>query len=238
MATDDAIYIFLPEYPKAGDRDEASDEEPQQFSLSFRAMGLIKPDPQLNAQLCADKGIAVASSRTVEENWFGGVGVGLVTGGGAAVCQVVRLEWSPDGLGCNLRPVLTTLSSTGAIIAVGEHIDRQSTVITGMRTRGFKAWKTLWGLGAQLPIPDATVEDGYRNMNERIQAFSWAKEVASGRGLLAYCNDAEEVAIMGVQLYSQPTPSDSTAEDMVWDIQELGRFDGRGKHTKEDVSAC
>lgn len=236
VATDDTIYIFLPEYPKASDRDEASDEELQQFSLSFRAMGLIKPDPMLNAQLCAFKGLTVTSPRTTEENWFTGVGSGLVTSSGASVCQVIRLEWSPNGLGCNLRPILTTLSSTGAIIAIGEHIDRQSTVITGMRTRGFKAWKTLWGLGAQLPIPDSSVEDGYRNMNERIQAFSWSKEISSGRALLAYCNDAEEIAIMGIQLYSQPKPSDSTVEEAVWDIQEISRFDGRGLHTKEDAT--
>ncbi|KAI5463201.1 hypothetical protein BGZ63DRAFT_505263 [Mariannaea sp. PMI_226] len=236
IATDDTIYVFLPEYPKANDRDEAAEEEVQQFSLSFRASGLIKPDPAINAQLCAFAGIRVTTPRTTEENWFTGVGSGLVTSSGASVCQIVRLEWSPNGLGCNLRPILTALSTNGAIIALGEHIDRQSTVITGMRTRGFKAWKTLWGLGANLPIPDLKEEGGYRNMNERIQAFSWSKEISGGRALLAYCNDAEEIAIMSVQLYSRQKSSDQAAEESIWDIKEVFRFDGRGLHTKEDAT--
>ncbi|KAF9775249.1 hypothetical protein IL306_006665 [Fusarium sp. DS 682] len=104
-----------------------------------------------------------------------------------------------------------------------------------MRVRSFKAWKTLWGLGAQLPLPDSNEEDGYRNMNERIQAFSWAKEVDTGRGLLAYCNDMEEVAVMTVQLFSQAKESDPSNEETRWDIREVNRFDGRGRHIKEDA---
>lgn len=171
-----------------------------------------------------------------DENWFPGVGNGLVTGSGAPICQIVRLEWSPNGLGCNLRPILTALSTSGCIYAIGEHIDRQSAMIAGMRVRSFKAWKTLWGLGAQLPLPDSNEEDGYRNMNERIQAFSWAKEVDTGRGLLAYFDDAEEVAVMAVQHFSQTKEGDPSSEETRWDIQEVGRFDGRGRHIKEDVS--
>jgi hypothetical protein len=109
-------------------------------------------------------------------------------------------------------------------------------MVAGMRTRSFKAWKTLWGLGAQLPLPDIDQEDGYRNMNERIQSFSWAKEVDTGRGLLAYCNDMEEVAIMTVQLFSRQKESDPVSEETIWDIREVNRFDGKGRHTKEDVS--
>ncbi|KAJ4270452.1 hypothetical protein NW762_002134 [Fusarium torreyae] len=237
VSTDDTIYIFLPEYPRSGGPDDGGeDEELQaQYSLSYRASGLIRPDPTLNAQLCSFSGIRVAGPPANDENWFPGVGSGLVTGSGAPICQIVRLEWSPNGLGCNLRPILTALSTSGCIYAIGEHIDRQSTMIAGMRTRSFKAWKTLWGLGAQLPLPDSSQEDGYRNMNERIQSFSWAKEVDAGRGLLAYCNDAEEVAIMTVQLFSRPKEDDPTSEETLWDIREVGRFDGRGRHTKEDA---
>ncbi|KAF5020505.1 hypothetical protein F66182_7468 [Fusarium sp. NRRL 66182] len=237
VATDDTIYIFLPEYPRGGGPDDAAeDEELQaQYSLSYRASGLIRPDPTINAQLCSFSGIRVAGPPANDENWFPGVGSGLVTGSGAAICQIVRLEWSPNGLGCNLRPVLTALSTSGCIYAIGENIDRQSTMIAGMRTRSFKAWKTLWGLGAQLPLPDAAEEDGYRNMNERIQSFSWANEVDTGRGLLAYCNDVEEIAIMTVQLYSRPKEQDPSNEETLWDIREAGRFDGKGKHTKEDA---
>lgn len=238
VATDDTIYIFLPEYPRSGGPDEAADEEElqSQYTLSYRASGLIRPDPAINAQLCSFSGIRVAGPPANDENWFPGVGNGLVTGSGAPICQIVRLEWSPNGLGCNLRPILTALSTSGCIYAIGEHIDRQSAMIAGMRVRSFKAWKTLWGLGAQLPLPDSNEEDGYRNMNERIQAFSWAKEVDTGRGLLAYFNDVEEVAVMAVQLFSQTKEWDPSSEETRWDIQEVGRFDGRGRHIKEDVS--
>lgn len=238
VATDDTIYIFLPEYPRSGGPDEGADEEElqSQYTLSYRASGLIRPDPTINAQLCSFSGIRVAGPPANDENWFPGVGNGLVTGSGAPICQIVRLEWSPNGLGCNLRPILTALSTSGCIYAIGEHIDRQSAMIAGMRVRSFKAWKTLWGLGAQLPLPDSNEEDGYRNMNERIQAFSWAKEVDTGRGLLAYCNDVEEVAVMAVQLFSQAKEGDPSCEETRWDIQEVGRFDGRGRHIKEDVS--
>ncbi|RKL11242.1 GPI-anchor transamidase [Fusarium oxysporum] len=238
VATDDTIYIFLPEYPRSGGPDEGADEEElqSQYTLSYRASGLIRPDPTINAQLCSFSGIRVAGPPANDENWFPGVGNGLVTGSGAPICQIVRLEWSPNGLGCNLRPILTALSTSGCIYAIGEHIDRQSAMIAGMRVRSFKAWKTLWGLGAQLPLPDSNEEDGYRNMNERIQAFSWAKEVDTGRGLLAYCNDVEEVAVMAVQLFSQAKEGDPSCEETRWDIQEVGRFDGRGRHIKEDLT--
>lgn len=152
------------------------------------------------------------------------------------MCQVIHLEWSPNGLGCNMRPILLVMSTNGALIALGENIDRRSTMVSGMRTRGFKAWKTLWGLGAQLPLPDASVEGGYRNMNERIQSFSWAKEITTGQALLAYCNDVEEIVVMSIRLLSRPRITEPGLEDTMWDLQEVARFDGRGRHTKEDVS--
>ncbi|KAF5700026.1 hypothetical protein FGLOB1_11039 [Fusarium globosum] len=202
VATDDTIYIFLPEYPRSGGPDEGADEEElqSQYTLSYRASGLIRPDPTINAQLCSFSGIRVAGPPANDENWFPGVGNGLVTGSGAPICQIV------------------------------------STVDQWMYIRDcFKAWKTLWGLGAQLPLPDSNEEDGYRNMNERIQAFSWAKEVDTGRGLLAYFNDVEEVAVMAVQHFSQTKEGDPSSEETRWDIQEVGRFDGRGRHIKEDA---
>lgn len=198
----------------------------------------MRPDPLINGQLCAAAGVRIAAPRIGEDTSFKGVGNGLVTGLGASVNQLIRLEWSPSGVGCNLRPVLTALSSNGCVVALGEHIDRQSTMISGMRTRGFKSWKVLWGLGASLPLPDADLEDGYRNVDERIKSFSWAKEILNGRALLAYMNDSEEVVIMAVQFLSRArslrTPSE---EESVWDIREMARFDGRGRHTKEDVRA-
>lgn len=239
VATDDVIYIFLPEYPKAGRSSEGGEDESSQhqFSLSMRASGMIRPDPNINGQICALQGIKIPVLRPGDENWFTGVGNGLVTGSGASVSQMIRLEWSPNGLGCNQRPILTALSTNGAIFALGENIDPQSTVISGMRTRSFKAWKTLWGLGAQMPIPDASTEEGYRMVNDRIQSFSWAKEVSGGRALLAYMTDREEVVIMSIQLANRSKSAVNAAEEQSrWEFQELGRFDGSGLHTREDVS--
>lgn len=92
----------------------------------------------------------------------------------------------------------------------------------------------LWGLGANLPIPDGESKFGYQTMNERITSFSWAKEIAPGIGLLAYSNDGGQVVIMGVQFfYKSLEVEGSTTDEAGWEIFEVDRFDARGPH---DVS--
>jgi hypothetical protein len=140
--------------------------------------------------------------------------------------QVVRVEWSPAGLGCNLRPILLALLTTGMLVAFGEHVDENE---AGLRSRTIKMWKILWGLGGTLPIPDSEEEAGYRFMDERITSFSWAKEIAAGRALLAYRNDEGDVAIMSVQFHTRPKPGDSKLTDG-WDVQEVARFRANGPH--------
>lgn len=113
---------------------------------------------------------------------------------------------------------------------MGEHMDGQGSrpVMTStLRSRTFKHWKILWGLGAQLPIPDEESAGGFRNMDERIVSMSWAGEIGSGTGLLAYMNDEREVVVMGVQLLHRKVGED---EESGWDVSEIVRFDCQGPH--------
>lgn len=202
-----------------------------QFSMSLQASGIIRPEASINAKLCAAAGVKLPGPKITEEFTFCGVGEGPVTGSGAALGQIVRVEWSPNGLGQNLRPVLTVLATNGSIATLGEHIDCESTRASSATTRTFRNWRFLWGLGALLPIPDGDCERGFREMDERIVSFSWAREILPGRGLLAYANDAREIVIMSVQLYSRkPEPEGSAGGQPAWEICELARFDGRGPH--------
>jgi hypothetical protein len=234
VATEDAIYIFLPEYPKAGQDGEAAEWETAQpqFSLTFRAAGIIRPDPAINAQLCAFAGVSIPVPKPGDDASFPGVGNGAVTASGGAVSQPARMEWSPSGLGCNLRPILGVMLTNGSVIMLGEHIDAGSTMLSSVRARSFKWWKVLWGLGARLPIPDDTRNSGFRSMNERIVSFSWAKEIATGRALLAYLNDVGEITITGVQFFSRKNEQSQSGadEDPIWQIHELASFDGSGPH--------
>lgn len=89
----------------------------------------------------------------------------------------------------------------------------------------------LWGLGAKLPIPDSESEDGYRTMDERIMSFSWAKEIAPGRALLAYMNDSGQIIVMSVQYHLRRDASKRGSEkEWIWTLTQHVRIDGRGPH--------
>ena len=122
-------------------------------------------------------------------------------------------------------------------MTLGESLDPRSMVASGMRSRTFKRWRVLWGLGGLLSIPDEDAEKGVRCMDERITAFSWAKFVEVGRALLAYMNDDEEIVIYSVGLFQQGVEKgakEKEEEDEARQrVQEMIRFDGRGPH---DVS--
>lgn len=123
------------------------------------------------------------------------------------------------------------MTTSGAIIALGEKIDGRATLLSNSRSRSFKHWKMLWGLGAQLPIPDGDSAQGYTKMDERIVSFSWAREIGPGRGMLAYLNDADHIVVMGVQFYSRSRKDDPADTREGWEIFEVGRFDAKGPHT-------
>ncbi|KAL6881363.1 transcription factor IIIC subunit delta N-term domain-containing protein [Trichoderma novae-zelandiae] len=231
VATQECIYVFLPDFlgPDA-DADER-DASQYQFSLSLQPSAVISPSPRINGQLCAQAGVKLPGLRTGEEGSFKGVGNGTVTGAGAALGQVIRLEWSPNGLGCNLRPVLMALTTAGSLVTFGEQADSQSAATSSMRTRTFKNWRVLWGLGAKLPIPDPTSNDGFRTMDERIVSFSWAKEIAPGRALLAYLNDAGQIVVASIQYHRRGDASKRGSDkEWIWTLTEHVRIHGQGPH--------
>jgi len=246
VALDDSIHVFLPDFPTSVGRDDAgtgkgSDVAHPQFSMALHAAGLIQPDPSINSKLCASAGVKTLGARVSEDFKLHGVGGGPVTGAGAAVGQVVRVEWSPGGLGHSLRPVLAALTTSGSVVVLGEHIDTSSTINASATARTFRNWKILWGIGARMPVPDARGgggggRDGVRDMKERIVSFSWAKEVASGRALLAYVNHHREVVIMSVQLCPGTQGPGASGEEYAWRLAELARFDGSGPHRGTETS--
>lgn len=238
IATQESIYIFLPDYLGGHDADaDERDASQYQFALSLQPSSVINPSTRINGQLCAQAGVKLPAPRTGEEGSFRGVGNGAVTGSGAALGQVIRVEWSPSGLGCNSRPVLMALTTTGNLITFGEQADSQSTATSSMRTRTFKNWRMLWGLGAKLPIPDSESGDGYRVMDERITSFSWAQEIAPGRALLAYMNDSGELVVMSVQYHlRRDTSKRGSEKEWIWTLTQHVRIDGRGPH-KEAIDA-
>lgn len=123
------------------------------------------------------------------------------------------------------------LTTTGNLITFGEQADSQSTATSSMRTRTFKNWRMLWGLGAKLPVPDSESRDGYRVMDERITSFSWAQEIAPGRALLAYMNDSGEVVVMSVQYHlRRDTSKRGSEKEWIWTLTQHVRIDGRGPH--------
>ncbi|KAG5940890.1 hypothetical protein E4U53_007526 [Claviceps sorghi] len=231
IATTDTIHIFLPEYsrPGSGSADDAADEDvfQPQFTLMLTTSGIIRPDPAINGPLCAFAGVSLPAVRPNESLVFSGVGNAEATKSGSSLGQSLRVEWSPNGLGQNLRPVLSIMTTSGSVVTMGEHIDSRPSMTSTLRSRTFRHWKILWGLGARLPIPDGESARGFRTMNERIVSFSWAREVGSGRALLAYMNEEREVVIMGVQFLNR---TGETGEESGWEIFEMDRFDGKGPH--------
>ncbi|KHN95711.1 Peptidase C13, legumain [Metarhizium album ARSEF 1941] len=240
VATDDTIHIFLPEYPRAGrNPEDAGDDDSlqPQFSLTLTACGIVRPDPAINGPLCGFAGVSLPTSGPGEPLVFRGVGGSEATKAGSALGQTIRVEWSPSGLGQNLRPILTVMTTSGSLVALGEYIDQKTAISSSSRARTFKNWKLLWGLGANLPIPDGESKRGFRNMNERIVSFSWAKEITPGSGLLAYLNDVREVVIVAVQFFRRSSEPDESSPDVAgWGIFEIDRFDGRGPHDATETA--
>lgn len=160
------------------------------------------------------------------------MGIGRITGSGATLGQIIRVEWSPSGLGSNLRPVVAALTAHGAIVCFGEYVDLRKDGSSTTQSRSFKNWRILWGLGAQLPLPiaskerRATLGTDIEIMDERIVSFCWSKEILPGRALLAYATDEKEVVIMSIQFYSK----DSAPNEKGWEISEVGRFNASGPH--------
>lgn len=231
IAIDDCVHVFLPSYPsvrRAGDAPSTTGGvPPPQYSLTLRISSKIRPSTDLNSQLFAFAGVRLPS---IEEDAgiVAGLGRGPATGRGAGMFQVVRVEWSPSGIGCNLRPILLALLTTGSVVALGEHVDPNE---VGLKSRTVNTWKILWGLGGFLPLPDSEETRNYRFMNERITSFSWAKEIEAGKGLLAYRTEGGDIAIMSVQFVVKSRSGDGPSLREGWEVQEVARFRANGPHT-------
>ncbi|KAI9903410.1 hypothetical protein N3K66_002762 [Trichothecium roseum] len=318
VATDEAVHVFIPEFPKAcagedkgpssSDRDSrggvgvGAGPAPQ-YAIRFQVAGLFKPLYAVNAQLCALAGLSIPPGPNDDDRHMmvdaaeedndnddddGGGGGGddgdsgrdngqddfdlrdglpstgrVVTGKGGSLSHVVSASWSPPGMGCNLRPVLTALGTAGNIVALGEHYSHEEddnddgdgnhggsgAGAEAATARDPKNWRVLWGLGAGLPLPAEEEEEdqeeeeeegnssAYRTMDERIVAFDWAGEVGPGRGLLGYATDEGEAVVMSV-LQFPSRGDDGAVRRFVCRLREVARFDARGPHHHhEDTDA-
>lgn len=231
IATSETIYILFPEYPQ--DKTVTKDTLRYQWSLRLELTGLFHPYAGVNTQLCASAGVTLPpldEESDSEDEGYEIPNMRAVTGRGGSVSQVVRLEWSPTGLGVNLRPVLMALTTNGELLTFGEHRDPESTAASGLRTRNTKMWRVLWALGAGMPIPAEDQEGSYRTMTEKVTSFSWSRYIAPGKALLAYRTDEDEVAIMSVHYFLKPGSTGQEGQDFVWQIREVARFEVKGPH--------
>ncbi|OHW94764.1 GPI-anchor transamidase precursor [Colletotrichum incanum] len=230
------------------DAQNGSKTSRQQFyTYILRIPTSRKPDPRMNAALFAAQGLiaptydddyATSAGGVAEDlsSAFEGVGSGTVTGYGASLNQVVAIEWSPAGLGRNLRAVLAVMLTSGALLVFGEGGGGGGMVDLGARMRNFRDWRILWGVGANLPLPDSGSEDGAYLPKDKVRSFSWAKYLGPGQALVAYATDQEEVVVLSVQYYiPKQVDDDSDAWSHVWEVEELARFDARGPHPSTNI---
>lgn len=193
--------------------------------------GIWRPNPLINTKLCAFAGETLPAPSGPDDvaDRIHGAECGSISRAGAAgIGQVVRVEWSPNALGLNQRPILTALTSHGHIVALGEDVDNSVSATSNIRSRSFKSWKILWALGVHMPIPNPGYQKGMMSSDERIVSFSWAGEIAPGRALLSYKNHVDEVVTMAVQFVSRKH-EDGTINHG-WDLQEMSRFVANGPH--------
>ena len=254
VAADDSVHIYLPHFRNErllgdeedslsdGDESESAREDGDRpFFLRKRISGkrqyasvplrILIPqvtDPRVNEGLLNKKGAVVEFNE--DEDDFMGVGTGVVTGFGSALNQPVSVQWSPPGLGPNLRPVVTALITKGMILAWGEVLNYDETASSG--TRDFRSWKALWGLGGSMPLPSG---GSFSVKGDRITAFAWAGEVADGRALLGYHTDADELVVVAVQ-YVEEVGEGMNSEGPAWRVDEVARVAVPGPHVKTDVS--
>ncbi|KAF4846454.1 hypothetical protein CGCSCA4_v006059 [Colletotrichum siamense] len=237
----------------AASQDAENKSRQQYYTYILRIPLSRKPDPRMNAALFAAQSLAPPAYEDDYANpgdvdpasVFEGVGSGTVTGYGASLNQLVALEWSPAGVGRNLRPVLAVMLTNGALLVLGEGGGAGAggggggggNIDLGARMRNFRDWRILWGAGANLPLPDAGSEDGAYLPKDKIRSFAWARRVDTGRALLAYATDQEEVVVLSVQYYLPNENDDgSDAGAYVWEVEEVARFDGRGPHPTPSIT--
>lgn len=173
-----------------------------------------------------------------------GAGFGPITGVGSSMNHVVRIAWSPSGLGLNRRPILAILTGSGTLAMYGDDSAVANILPRAnegmLQRRELISWSVLWGVGERLMVPGQQLV-----LTENIHGFAWAKEIAPGQALLATINDQREVALISVQsmLKVDETRSKSSIsllveskESLVWYVNEVARFQCSGPHPKGNVS--
>lgn len=248
------MHILLPEFPvptedpdliRARQRqinDENEDDAesdgyaPKQYSTYGSQFALSKrPDPRVNANLFGTVGIRFPLSDWSDDQPYYGVGKSLPTGWGSAIGQTVALEWSPAGLGYNLRPVLAALLTNGSVMVYGQ--DPAAITDISESIRGFDAWRVLWAVGDAYPLPDGKARGGSHLPKDKIMAFSWAREIGPGRALLAYRSHREDVVILRVDFFESEKSRDSgSSSTWAWRVEEMARFKNDGPHPPVNVS--
>ncbi|CEJ84248.1 hypothetical protein VHEMI03423 [[Torrubiella] hemipterigena] len=233
IATDDGIYIYLPVYPNFNDATHTNpDALPPQLSLSLQTTAVFKPNPAINAKLCAFAGAAVPTLGAESKGNSGPIAEDLISASASAIGQAAKVEWSPNMLGFNRRPVLAVLTTHGELIVVGEDATDADTLGATQRTRNFKNWKLLWGIGPNMPLPVQVpgVATKLQTTDERIVSFAWAKETTPGTALLAVLTHLDDVVAFSVQL----TSSAHEPQKNGWRVDEVVRFKADGPHEKRD----
>lgn len=168
-----------------------------------------------------------------------GAGIGVIGSAGSNLNHVVAIEWSPAGLGRNLRPVLAVLTGCGSLAVYGEGspLPFRSTVrplkSAGARgagaVRNLESWLALWAVGENFVVPGQE-EYGY---GEYIKAFAWCREVGPGKALLAYMNDLRELVILSVGTNFKRLGDG--LEEAAWKVREVLRVEIGGPHGQADV---
>ncbi|KAK4226755.1 hypothetical protein QBC38DRAFT_479874 [Podospora fimiseda] len=172
-----------------------------------------------------------------------GAGHAPITSVGSSMNHVVRIAWSPSGLGVNQRPILAILTGSGTVAMYGDHnmaaniLQRANDNM--IQRRQLNSWIVLWGLGERMIVPNQDTE-----LAEYIRSFAWAQEIGPGQALLATINDAMEIAIISIQTVSVPDenkPKETLLmktepiERTVWLVREIVRFKAEGPHFPVDV---
>lgn len=171
-----------------------------------------------------------------------GAGTSLIGSTGSTMNHVVALEWSPAGLGRNLRPVLAVLTGAGSLAVYGDgaHLpfgsrDKPWKVMgkgaAAQAERDLGSWLALWAVGENFVVPGQE-KYGY---GEYVKAFAWCREIAPGRALLAYVNDLRELVVICVATCFRTTGDG--LDEAVWNVQEVLRMETIGPHEHLDVGS-
>ncbi|KAK0721979.1 peptidase C13 family-domain-containing protein [Lasiosphaeria miniovina] len=172
-----------------------------------------------------------------------GAGYGPLTGVGSTMNHVVRMSWSPSGLGINRRPILAVMTAAGSVAMYGDNSAAANIPPRAngnmLKRRELSSWVVLWGVGERLIVPGQQAKTA-----ENIQGFAWSYAYGPGQVLLATINDLKEVAIISVQtvFVAETTLDENNAprvaerrENLVWQVQEVARFEAKGPHPPRNI---